>query len=230
MTKNSRGIVLVALSALVFTLVLFVLPVAKDSVFWVSYIFGVIAILVLAVTSQIALRRVKTVKDRFMQTPIVMIAYQYLVGQMFVSFTAVILVLFNVQVKSYIVIIISLIMLATAIVRIMYVDAARGEIERIDRKVKEKTQYLQRLKLDLELMANSATPEIQDKLNDLIDTVTYSDPMSDPSLAILESKIETTVLELGEAVRLKDNTTIETTIETCKQQLLERNKRAKMLK
>ena len=46
MTKNeTRGILLMAILFVVFSAIAFVIPFSKNGVFWIAYLFGVLAIL-----------------------------------------------------------------------------------------------------------------------------------------------------------------------------------------
>ena len=66
LSKNAVRILLLAGIALVcFNVIAFVLPVPKNGTFWVSYVFGMLAILLQLAVIKVAFKGTESIKSRF---------------------------------------------------------------------------------------------------------------------------------------------------------------------
>ena len=104
-------------------------------------------------------------------------------------------------------------------------EAGRGEIERVETKVKQKVFYIKSLQVDVELLAkNESDSEVKAELEKLAEKIRFSDPMSLPELGAIEKDIADKTNGLKTAV---DKLTVITEIDAL---LAERNAKIKILK
>ena len=73
MTNNKnklRAVIVIAIAAVVFNVLAFVIPFAKGGVFWLSYGFGMLAILAQFFVIWLAFSKAETVKSKLYGLPI----------------------------------------------------------------------------------------------------------------------------------------------------------------
>lgn len=86
MKKNEiRAIAFVLIVLIAFNVVVLTLPFVMNGVFWVSYIFGMLAILLQLTVMKIAFKNGSSVKSKFYGFPIARIGAIYAITQLVVS-------------------------------------------------------------------------------------------------------------------------------------------------
>jgi len=226
-TKNkAMSLAVVFIILAVYNVVVFVIPFARGGGFWTGYGFSMLAVLLTAAVGFYAFEK-EGLKSKFYGIPLVSVAWRYLIVQLIVGFLEMILQVIPFQYG----IALNVILLGVCLIGLIAVDAAKEEVERIDAKIKEKVFYIKSLQSDVEGLMDKAIDEsVKKLLNDLVETIQYSDPMSSPQLAAIENKIEVKASVLAEAVRKSDNEAVKDLCEELQQLFSERNRKCKILK
>ena len=205
---------------LVYNIIVFTFSTERTQVFWSAYLFTVLAFLVQAVVFAMVYKRNVTVNDVFFSLPLVKISVKYLVLQ--VALGAIFMILENISVR--IVNIAQIIVLAVYLMLAIAALVAKNNIESIEEKTKERILFIKLLENDIVALQDRVNnPAIQTRLADLREIIKYSDPMSHPSLALLEQKVSNKIAQLSEA----SNNEMFDEIEAL---MADRNRKCKILK
>lgn len=223
MKKNKvQGYLILAIAFILVSVVAFVLPTQKTSVFWIAYAFTVLAFAAQLLIWKVAWNSAETLKSKFLGFPIIRVGYIYLVVQI-VAFA--ILVGAAAIVPNWVAVIVCCLILGASAVCLIATDAGRNEIERVEQKVQSKVSALKMLQIDVEMLAKTeADSEVKSKLTKLAEKIRYSDPMSSDALTELEGAIAGKVKELKTSL---DKRSLIAEIDTL---LSERNTKCKALK
>lgn len=222
MKKNSKlGYAVLGIVFALFNVIAFVIPTAKTGTFWVAYAFSVVAFAAQIGIWKVALGNEDTLKSKFLGFPIVHIGIVYLILQTVVF--AVFMAVPTLPIWSAVVV--CALVLGISAICMISAEAGRGEIERIEAKVKQKVFYIRSLQVDVELLVNSESDEAtKEALQKLAEKIRFSDPMSLPELEAIEKEIADKTNTLKTAA---DKLTVISEIDTL---LIERNTKIKILK
>lgn len=198
--------------------------------FWTSYAIMIIAFIVVGVTFIVTILLKSDLKDSFLKLPIFIHAYVYFVIELIVSSVFMVLNSFVFD-FWFISIPVQLIILAVYVAIIISSFFVKSHVTSVDNKVKDKTNFIRLLKVDVDLIAEMATDnEVREAYIGLSDQVRYSDPMSHESLFELEKQI----LEcLSLAKRCVEQGKSDAALKNCEiasRLLFERNEKTKVLK
>ena len=200
LSKNAVRILLFAGIALVcFNVIAFVIPLEKNGTFWVSYVFGMLAILLQLMVMKVAFRDGESVRSRFYGFPVARIGVIYGICQILLSFTAMAL---SPYVPLWIPMIVFILMLGAAAAGCIAADAVRDTIEKQDEKLVKDVTMMRDLQSKMNLLVTqSDCPETLKKaLSELNDDMKYSDPVSGKATEELETELEGLINELQKAV------------------------------
>jgi len=229
MKSKNKALALIALAIVlvIFMVVAFAVPFKHTVGFWIGFSFGLIAIIFTAGGCIYAMGRSTTLKSKFYGWPIIYIVWKYFVLQVICSF-----IFMGVAIiPAWIAVLISVILLALCALGLIGTKIGVEEIERIDDKTSQKVFNIKSLQAELECLVQKADDEtVREKLMSLIDTVKYSDPMSNDSLASLESSINQKIDCLSSEIGKMDLGVVITLISNVQDLLLERNKKCLLLK
>jgi len=222
MKKNStKGYVILGIIFALISIIAFAVPTMKTATFWIAYVFTAIAIVAQIVIWKNALGKEDTLKSKFLGLPVVHVGIVYLVVQI-VAF-AVFVAVPALPIWSAIVACAAI--LGFSVIFMIAGEAGRGEIERVEAKVRKKVFFIKELQADVELLIDrEADAEIKTALQQLAEKIRFSDPMSNNTLAEIENKIAAKVSEL------KTDSDKMSIIHELDLLLAERNKKAKTLK
>ncbi|MBO5355242.1 MAG: hypothetical protein J6B09_04155 [Clostridia bacterium] len=127
--------------------------------------------------------------------------------------------------------ILELIVTVAYILIAMYSVYAVNYIGENQKKTKQKVLYIRMLQADvLDCVPLTQDAAICTALNDLAESIRFSDPMSHPALAGVEGELSLTVSGIAASLREGDTQKAAQLIATAKAQLESRNKRCIMLK
>lgn len=177
-----------------FTVILFLLPIEKTLVFWMAYLFGAYALIVMLVSIFVFFSKTSK-EDKFLNMPVVIVSWVFFVAQLSYSYeeiTAKILPYETALVTNLIAAVIYTIL-------IVIISATTSKISDNDSHVIQKVLFKDSLKNEL-LRIKSNDSELSKKIKKLIDDITYSDPMSHSQLADIESSILEKTKELSGSV------------------------------
>ena len=222
MKKNSsKGYLILGILFVLISVIAFAVPSAKTAVFWISYVFTVIAFAAQIFIWKATLGCAESMKSKFLGFPVIHIGIVYLVVQV----VALAVFLFIPALPIWSAVVACVAIAGVSAICMIVSDVGRSEIERVSAKVQEKTFYIKQLQADVELLAGAETDTAtKSALMQLAEKIRYSDPMSDEQLADLENKISAKVLELKTAPNKVEIVTELSSL------LDERNKKCKILK
>lgn len=199
--KKRSGYLILAIVLIVFTVIAFAAPFEKTPVFWVSFVFGLLAICFQIPLWNKALGG-ETLKSKFLGFPILYIGMAYLIIQLIAS----IIMMAVPGMPLWIVIIIDVIILAIACVLATSGGVARTAIEETEEKIQAKTSFIKGLKADVDILLSKETDtEVKEALKKLSDELRYSDPMSDSALESIEAEISDKLISVSSAGKNKKN-------------------------
>ncbi len=192
-TKNTVGIALIyVILFAVFNLLVFTIFKTRTNVFWLSYVFMTLAFAV-QILSMFLSFKTADVETAFFGIPLAAFSVYYLcaalvIGALFMIFQ---------QAGLTLAFVIQVLVLAAFLIIAIISLMARDTVQQIDQDIKEKVTGLKTVLVDIQLMRDScADPELKEALRKLSETVKYSDPMTNDSVASVEQRIMQKVSEL----------------------------------
>lgn len=199
MTKNQKRIIAaIAIVFVAFCVISLALPFGKNGVFWLSYLFGVLAIAAQVYVVKIAFDGEEGVESKTYGFPIARVGIIYMSTQL--VFSLIFMALADI-VPIWITAILYVLILAVAAVGFIGTDAMREEIKRQEFKLETDTTCMMKLRSTTDsLLGKCRDAEAKKILSNLAETFRYSDPVSSSVLKNIETKLEAVVCELEEAV------------------------------
>jgi hypothetical protein len=223
-----RSLLIMLILIAVYNVVVFVIPFNRGGGFWGGYIFTMLAFILTAAVGFYTLDK-QGLKSKFYGVPFMYLAWRYLAAQITSGFIQ--MSLNFIPVPSRYGIAINVILLGFFLIGLIGVDIGKEEIERIDKKVKQKAFYIKSLQGDVEMLAGRATSDSAKKaLKELVDTIRFSDPMSSPQLVTIENRIEGKVYDLADLVEQADDVSVMGLCLELQQLFAERNRKCRALK
>lgn len=228
LSKNAiRFLIVVGILFVVFNVISFAVPFVKTAVFWVSYIFGIIAILVQIPVMKIAFSDTEDARSKFYGFPIARIGVIYSIIQLIFSLIFMGVAVF---VPVWVPIILFVIVLGISSIGFIAADATRDEIVRQDEVIVKDVSFMRNIQSKMNvLVAQCQNEEIKKAVSDLAEEVRYSDPVSSDAIKDIENELNNSVEELQRTIVDND----ENALEICKRTkdiLIERNRLCKLSK
>ena len=198
MKENAtRGMITIALLLIVFSVVAFVIPFPKNTVFWIAYICGIIAILFQVYIFKSSFGK-PDARSRFYGFPIARLGIFYLVIQLIVSISTIAL---SAILPIWIVIVINMLILAVAIIGCFTTETMRDEIAAQDVKLKKNVSNMRELQsLSASLPDQTEDAELKKTLQKLADEFRYSDPLTSDKTRQIETEMESQIGDLQQAI------------------------------
>lgn len=224
--KTKRGYIVDAIIFVVFSVIAFAAPFYMTSVFWIGYIFGVIAIVGQIYFLTISFSKGESVKSKFYGFPIAKIGVMYLGIQLALSLVEMIA---SKVIPTWVALVIDLLPIAFAAIGCIAADMMRDEIERQDVQIKtdvNNMRALQSLTASLPGMCQDA--ELKKILQDLADDFKYSDPVSSEGTKEAEAELKFMVNEIQRALVDGDTKAVQSFCLRAKAGLVERNRVCKL--
>lgn len=228
MKKNSvRGYIALAILFVVYSVIAFVAPFQKAAViFWLAYIFGVIAI-----ASQLYIFKIafsgEDVKSKFYGFPIARVGIIYLTVQIVLSMIE--MALADIM-PIWIAIILNVVIAALASLGCIAADAMKDEIERQDVRLKKDVSNMRALQSQSSTLVSQSNDTVKKVVQDLADEFKYSDPVTCDQSVQIENELANMMNELQNAIIDNDDISV---IDLCKKAtgvLAERNRVCKLNK
>lgn len=223
--KKKNGILIGIIYLILFAaynLLVFLLFKGYNQVFWVSYGFMVAAFLI-HILCIVFITKNLSVNAVFFGIPLASFSVYFVCAEFFCSF---VFMIFRNRTGVKPAIGIQALLLAVFIVIAIVSIMTRDTVQNVDTKIKEKVNFIKGIQIDIEmLMQRCSNAEASGTLKKLSETVQYSDPMSNNSVAIQEQMIMQQMLELRTAF---DEGNMEAVTKLCEkigQLFIERNKK-----
>lgn len=176
----------------VYNVLVFLIVDTKTDVFWLSYGFATLAFIV-QIVSMLLSFKTANVETIFFGISLASLSVYYLGAELCVS------ALFMLFQKAgwTVSLIVQLIMLATFLVVAIVALMARDAVQDVSLNIKEHVHSLKAKLVDVEvLLGQCQDPELKTSLRKLTQTIKYSDPIANASIADIEAVIEQKMSEL----------------------------------
>ena len=228
-TKNKISFMaIIFILVVVYNVVVFVIPFYRGGGFWIGYGFAMLAMFLTLGMGLFVLDQ-KELKSKFYGMPLIILIWIYLIIQLVLSLVE--MGLGFIPAMFQIGLVLNTVLLGACLLGLIAVNATKDTIERTDEVIKEKVFYIKSLQADIEGLVDKAEDEsVKKGLKELAETIRYSDPMSNPQLAVIENKIEVKAAVLGEAVKGTDVNAMKELCAELQQLFAERNRKCKVLK
>ena len=226
--KEKKGLVVLALLFAVYTLIVLAVPFAKGGMFWLTYLFTSAGFGVQAYVFMLSFEKEAGAKSKFYGFPIARVGVLYLavqlvLGLVFMALAAV--------APVWLALVLYLALLAAAAVGVIATDSIRDEVERQDAQLKKDVATMRALQSKAAaLPARCEDAEAKSALEKLAEEFRYSDPVSAPALADLETDMAAIMEELSAAVTDGDNAAVLALCKKISATLAERNRLCKLNK
>lgn len=210
MNKNlTRFYIALGVTFAVFTVIAFVLPLNRGSVFWLAYLFGVLSIGVQAYIMPRAFRQGSSVRSKFYGFPVARVGAYYVAAQLVVSLAFMALTKSASDWVWRIELILCVVLFGIAAVGFLSTDAIRDEVERQDVKLKKDVTRMRMLQSKAASLRDqcddAATKAALDKL---AETFRFSDPVSSDATIALEEELAGYLEEMQSALTEGDSASV----------------------
>ena len=227
MKNRVRSWIVLAVIFIVETVIAFALPFSHTGVFWISYLFSVVAIAVQVYVLQVAFYKEKTVKSKFYGFPVANVGVIYMLVQLVAGFVFMALAM---TVPMWVPVVLYTILLGAAAIGFISADAMRDEVERQDVQLKKDVSAMRTLQSKINGIVGICNSDIRPDVEELADALRYSDPVSNAALTEIETELDAYINELQEAIVDNDNTSVRALCKKIGMVLVERNRLCKLNK
>ena len=189
-----RGIVGLAVVLILYLLVAFLIPFVHTATFWVSFLFTLVAFVVVGAAIYIAFIRKPDAKSRFYGFPIAKIGAIYGLVQLIAGLGGMAAAAY---VPAGLAALVYAIALGAAVIGLISAEAVADQIHVQDAKLKKDVAVMRALQSKVNQMVNLTEDADVKKL---ADQFRYSDPVSGDGLADIERDLSAVVDELQSAL------------------------------
>ncbi len=197
----SKGLLMLVILLAVFSVIAFVIPFPKNTVFWIAYGCGIFAIAFQLYIFKTSFADADA-RSRFYGFPIARLGIWYLIIQLVVSIAEIALSKF---LPTWVVILLNVLILAVALIGCITTETMRDEIARQDGKLKKSVSNMRELQsLAASLDHQSSDPELQKLLKKMAEEFRYSDPLTSEKTAEMETDMRSQIGDLQQALTEED--------------------------
>lgn len=227
--KNmTRTLVVLAIVLVLYCVLAFAIPFVRGPVFWLSFVFTIIALLTQLWVLKTSFAHGESVRSKFYGFPIARIGLIYLVVQLIVGFVCMALGAF---LPVWVAIVLFVIILGAAAIGLITVDAIRDEVERQDTVLKANVTSMRDLQSRItSIAAQCDDPSVKNELNALAEKFRFSDPVSSDATNEAEAGLSALMDELQTAAIECDATSVSLLTAKIGTALNERNRLCKLNK
>jgi hypothetical protein len=226
MKKNQlRGVIVLIVIAVIYSVVVFAVPFHKGGLFWLSYLCTLISLAAAGYASDSAFFHGEGAKSKFYGFPIAKIGMTYFVVQLVLG----IIFMAISAAPLWLALILYVILMGAAVIGFIAADAVREEIEHQDVKLKKDVSAMRAL----QSKANSLTglckdSDLRKAVEKFAENLRFSDPVSSEALQGIEGELSRCITELECAVVDADNSSAQTLCRKAESLLVERNRLCKL--
>lgn len=225
MKKDSlRGMIVAFVTLAIYHLIVFLIPFDKNTTFWVSYSFTLVAFAVVIASIYIAFIHKPDAKSRFYGFPIARIGVVYGTCQLIASF---VIMALGQWITFWIAVLLYAIGLGVAVIGLVSADSVVEQICGLDDKLKMDTTMMRALQSKVSQIAAQYN---HDAIIALADEMRYSDPVSSSALAEAEADLAAMIDQLQAAVVDGDYAVVGQLCQKASSLLAERNRLCKLNK
>ena len=221
--KNQmRTLIITAIVLVLFCVLAFVIPFPRGPVFWLAFIFTVVAILAQLYITKKAFANGEGARSKFYGFPIAKVGLIYLAVQVVVGLACMAL---GLVVPAWLAAVLFVLILAAAATGLITVDAIRDEVERQDTLLKTNVTPMRTLQSKAAAIAGQCEDEaLRGVLSALADKFRFSDPVSSAATAEAEAGLAALTEELQAAVLDRDSEAAAALAKRLEAALAERNR------
>lgn len=227
--NKTRLLVIFAVCIVVFNAVVFLVPFAKGAVFWISYVFGMLAIVSQLYVLKVAFSGADTVKSKLYGLPIVRIGLIYLAFQFISSMIFMALGMF---VPLWIPLLVDIILLAGAVSGLIAADTVRDEVFSQDVKIKKSVGKMRSIQSRAKSLGSLCGDDaaLKKAVNDLSEELRYSDPVSSDETLEMENDLSDMLDSIKELIIQGDSKSAVSLCSRMRELLVQRNDLCKLSK
>lgn len=231
MKKNSaRWWVIWAVVLAVYNVIVFAVPFPKNAVFFVSWVFSLIAIAAQVYVIRTAFYKGESTTSKFYGFPIAKLGVLYLIVQLALGLMFMALG-FALTIPLWVPLVLYIVLLGAAAVGLISTEATRDEIARQDTKLKKDVSCMRALQSKAMAMVPLAKDaSVRAALEKFAEEIRFSDPVSGAALEAAESDLSTCVDDLQQAVLDNDQEAALSLEKRAEMLLAERNRLCKLEK
>ena len=206
----------------------FVIPFNKDLSavsYWITYGITVFLILFMGVVVFIGFHD-KKIKSRVFGIPVVYLGFLSICAQFLID--AIVMIVGNwLEFYSWITIVIETLLLTFFFISLIVRTAYKDTVRKIDASASKET-FLKELRIQVATIAESIDGDsLKREANELLELITYSDPVSSPCVSKIEDSILLELEKTKNAIASEDVDFIKSSIAKIKSLMMERNIRLK---
>ena len=219
-----RSAICLGVLLVLYILLAFLIPFVKTAVFWISFVFTLVAFAVTGWTLYTAFLKKPDARSRFYGFPIARIGVLYggvqlAVGLLFMALGK--------WIPVWLAVLVYAAMLGAAVIGLVSADAVVETIHTQDGKLKKDVAFMRTLQSKANQMAAQCTlPEVRQ----FCENIRYSDPVSSEALAEIERDLSAAVDDLQTAIVDRDKDVISQLAQKADTLLSERNRVCKLNK
>lgn len=223
-----KSIIILVILAVVYSVIVFALPLTMNAVFWISYVFTMAAIIGQALIWHYAWGDSEVLRSKFYGFPIILVGTIYLGAQLF---SGIVFMLLAKWVAWWIPLVVYVILLGVMLIGCVTVDISRDVIERVEEEQVRNASSIKEMRaMAITLRAPETEKVLCEKLEDLKEALKYCDPVSSEKLAEIEATLKGMLQELEKALLEQSYGSALHTIEQFLAQLEKRNELCKTYK
>ena len=226
MTKNLVRFYISAAAVLAtFCVIAFVVPFARTTVFWLSLVFGVIAIVVQLYTMPRAMAG--DTRSKFYGFPALRISFIYLAVQLILSLLFMALAAIA---PVWIPTVLYLVLLCAALIGFVGADSVREEVVKQDANTKKQVSVMRAFQSQVANLSINCDASVKPELDKLAEEFRFSDPVSSDAIKDAEDELRCCIDELQRAVSENRSVDIPELCRKTSLVLAERNRLCKLNK
>lgn len=188
--KQKSSFAVYAILFIVYNVLYFAIPFPKHSAAWIGYCFTLCSFAVSYWLFSVAFRETETLESKVYGFPIFRVGIIYLVSQIVFGFV-IDLLGYKINIPNWLVLVVSVILLAYALIGMIATDTTRTVIEKQQEEVQIQTEKITYFRLDIARLADKADDEaVKKQLSKLAEDVRFSDPVSSEPLKEIEEQLE----------------------------------------
>ena len=221
-----RTLTVAAIVLVLFCVLAFAIPFVHGAVFWLAFIFTIIAILAQLYIAKKAFANGEGARSKFYGFPIARVGFIYLVVQVVVGLACMAL---GFIVPAWLAAVLFVLILAAAAIGFIAVDAIRDEVERQDEVLKKNVTNMRALQSKAAaIAAQCEDASLKGTLTALSDKLRFSDPVSSTATEDAETGLAALMEELQAAVLDSDSEAAVALAKRLEAALAERNRLCKL--
>ncbi len=227
MNKNFKTYALIwAIILVAFSAIVFVVPIEKNSNFYIAYGFTSAAFLIQLACAYVAFNA-KNKERLFLNIPLIRISNTGLV----LTFITSIVFIAVKELPIWIGAIIWIAIIAFTLISVIKVNAAADVVERVETKTNNKISVMKNLTVDAQSIVNRAKNEsIKSECRKVYEKLRYSDPVSSSELESIEKQIENRLIMFSDAVDKSNEEKVKEISEELINLIDNRNNKCRILK